>query len=379
MKKTVCILFAILLSNVGYSQLSFSDRVKYSNSANAEDKSLFLIDFWATWCGPCVFVAKYLNILQEEFPEDLYIVSLTYQNKDLVAKFLEKHPTELAVSIDDERKNFDKYGIHALPHGILFNAAGEIVWRGNPADLKSAMLKRFLRQNPSTIPIADFIAYNAPRNKKVKNSEVAKITTTKNYDFFVENDSFKGINPLITKDGTYTVVKGTLSQVIAYLMVLNQSQVKSDIRENETYTVFIKDGEIKTSGQSIAKKILREKGLTFFRDTNNGNVIKISLPESSKMYWNTGQIDWGNAQRPAFMVNESYVKGDNLSLASLIYKMSNLLHVPFIVEGDDEKNEVYDWNVHYKYPNLMFSNFERLGIKAESTKMQYPIYTIKKR
>ena len=35
-----------------------------------------LIDFWGTWCGPCIPAKKYLGSLQKQFPRDFYVISM---------------------------------------------------------------------------------------------------------------------------------------------------------------------------------------------------------------------------------------------------------------------------------------------------------------
>ena len=95
MKKILLLFFVTLLGQKINAQIVMSERLQYSQAASPDNKQLFFVDYWATWCAPCINVAKYLNVLQEKYAKQLYIVSLTEENPDVVRKFLQKHSTKL--------------------------------------------------------------------------------------------------------------------------------------------------------------------------------------------------------------------------------------------------------------------------------------------
>ncbi|HET8865430.1 MAG TPA: redoxin domain-containing protein [Gracilimonas sp.] len=41
-----------------------------------------LIDFWETWCGPCLQVFPAMDSLQKEYPEDFIVVAVNLNNSD---------------------------------------------------------------------------------------------------------------------------------------------------------------------------------------------------------------------------------------------------------------------------------------------------------
>ena len=66
---------------------------------------LVLVDFWATWCGPCRMVAPILEQLAEEYADKLKIVK---------------------VNADEEPDLLDRFGISSIPTILVYNN-GEIV------------------------------------------------------------------------------------------------------------------------------------------------------------------------------------------------------------------------------------------------------------
>lgn len=64
-----------------------------------------LVDFWATWCGPCKLAEPILEELSE-----------TYKDRVLIDKF----------DVDQNPINTQKYGVMSIPTTILFKSGKEI-------------------------------------------------------------------------------------------------------------------------------------------------------------------------------------------------------------------------------------------------------------
>ncbi|CEN38395.1 TlpA family protein disulfide reductase [Capnocytophaga cynodegmi] len=371
MKNIFLIIFS-LISLSGLAQMTFSERVEYSELATPKDKSLFFVDFWATWCVPCVHVSSYLNTIQEQFREDLYIVSLTQERSDVVRSFLERHPTKLAVSIDYEGQNFKQHNVRALPYGILFNANGEILWKGNPANITSRMIRSFASKNKQTTPIYDFLKYSSYENEE-------EITTTLDKDFEIREANIPANSfPVIERINDITSVKGSLPQIIAYLLKVSEKQVT--LKDNFTqYQLLIqKNFNHSWKEKEIAHRILKDLGYTLKTEVRAGKILEIHLPESTSAYWNKDQIDWGT-KNPKFLVDESQFSADNISVNDFLYKLSDILETPINIKNTQNITaELFDWQLHYQFSDLMLSNLSDLGIEAKETSGNFTRYFIEK-
>lgn len=127
------------------AKLPEHDATVLQASPVAEPK-LVLVDFWATWCAPCVAAWPRLSELQERFlAQGLSVLSLSDETIEVVTPFLRKHPTRCGVSAGGSKPLKQSLGIKALPYSLLARPDGRVVWRGQPDELNDAVLAQHLR------------------------------------------------------------------------------------------------------------------------------------------------------------------------------------------------------------------------------------------
>jgi len=109
-----------------------------------------LIDFWATWCGPCKKAIPDLNSFQREFKDDLIVIGISDEPKHKVKK-QKKPKIEYYNAIDTEKRMNKILEIRGIPHCILINPDGIIVWEGWPHqkgfELTSKVIKDIIKKN----------------------------------------------------------------------------------------------------------------------------------------------------------------------------------------------------------------------------------------
>lgn len=97
-----------------------------------ETKGKFvLIDFWATWCAPCKRLIPELNHFQKKFKNDLVVIGISDEKKSKVTGF-KKHPIEYYSAIDTKKKLKNIYQVKGIPHCVIINPEGIVVWEGWP-------------------------------------------------------------------------------------------------------------------------------------------------------------------------------------------------------------------------------------------------------
>lgn len=90
-----------------------------------------LIDFWATWCGPCRVAIKELNAIAKEFPEDLVVIGISHEPAERV-RAMKEPQIEYFSAVDTKAKLKTELGITGIPHVLLIDPAGRVCWQGFP-------------------------------------------------------------------------------------------------------------------------------------------------------------------------------------------------------------------------------------------------------
>lgn len=95
------------------------------------DGKFVLIDFWATWCGPCRKAIPDLNKFHSQFADDLVVIGISDEPKGKV-KRMKKPKIEYYSAIDTQERLSAIYEVEAIPHCVLINPQGIVVWEGWP-------------------------------------------------------------------------------------------------------------------------------------------------------------------------------------------------------------------------------------------------------
>ncbi|MBV8686026.1 MAG: TlpA family protein disulfide reductase [Alphaproteobacteria bacterium] len=91
-----------------------------------------LLNFWATWCGPCVKEMPTLDRLAADQGGKLQVVALSQDmdGREKVDAFFEKAKLEtLQPYMDTKLALMGALGVDVLPTTILFDSQGREVWR----------------------------------------------------------------------------------------------------------------------------------------------------------------------------------------------------------------------------------------------------------
>jgi thiol-disulfide isomerase/thioredoxin len=96
----------------------------FSNTDEMSKDGLLIVNFWATWCVPCVKELKILAEQVERHKGKLHVICVGYENKKVIEEFL-KHQPEIknsGLTIISDDKLFVKLFIHqALPYNVWIN------------------------------------------------------------------------------------------------------------------------------------------------------------------------------------------------------------------------------------------------------------------
>ncbi len=118
--------------------------------------NVYVVEFWATWCGPCVATIPHLDELHEELKNtNVVFIGQNCWEKDLtkVKPFVAKMGEKMSYRVATDDTSSDKTGYMAvkwmqaagqtgIPAAFVVGKDGKIAWIGHPRELKVDMLKQ---------------------------------------------------------------------------------------------------------------------------------------------------------------------------------------------------------------------------------------------
>jgi len=131
--------------------LQISDWVKGDpiDLAEAKGKQVVVVEFWATWCGPCRVSIPHLTELQKKFEErGVAFVGVSDEDTATVKPFVDNMGDKMdyRVAIDRNGQTAEGYmkafGVNGIPHAFVVDREGRIAWHGHPMDGLDRVLDR---------------------------------------------------------------------------------------------------------------------------------------------------------------------------------------------------------------------------------------------
>ncbi len=106
-----------------------------------------LIEFWATWCGPCRRSIPLLNGFHEKYGKELIVIGISDQTAEDVRK-MEKPEIKFYSAVDTKARMKNELGVFGIPHIIIQEPDGYVIWEGFPLqegfDLTDKTIERIL-------------------------------------------------------------------------------------------------------------------------------------------------------------------------------------------------------------------------------------------
>src|SRR5438445_5118109 len=125
---------------------------------NIENGKAYIVEFWATWCGPCRTAIPHLNETWQKYKNKGLIVigqNCAERDESLVAPFIKQMGDKMTyrVALDDKTKNkngamsetwMEAAGQNGIPTAFLVNTKGKIAWIGHPMQLEEKTIEAAL-------------------------------------------------------------------------------------------------------------------------------------------------------------------------------------------------------------------------------------------
>ena len=117
-----------------------------------ESGKVYVVEFWATWCGPCLLNMPHMSNLQQQYRSEAIFIGVTDESKQKVEAFLASESSSgmtwaqqitYRLATDRDGNMYRNYMAAAnqmgIPTAFIVGKTGSIEWIGHPADLDAPL------------------------------------------------------------------------------------------------------------------------------------------------------------------------------------------------------------------------------------------------
>ena len=367
---------------------------------NAEDFEgrILVLEFWATWCAPCIKQFPKLNSLTKLFSEEeLVIISITDEPQSAIEPFLKRRTLDTWIASDTDKSVIEAYGIDAFPTTVVINQQGKIHDYIKADELTPEYIEDLLankaKLKTQTIKVSNSETINVQGNAKIKTFKVneaeegvkiksnAVVTEKKVEDEAPNNESIYSVTIVEeTEDGMVGGLMGkqlgiidqkgwTVKKALAEVYGMSESlitgpdkilskkiSVKVKLPRNQPEVVDL-----------LLKKALLEK-LKFKTKMVEKDITLYALSAPNGLTKYLKEASEGN--RSGFSADHGVMAGRRYSLKLLIKNLESELGRT--IYDATNLNEKYDYDLYWDHGNpesLVNALEEQLGLILEEKTM----------
>jgi thiol-disulfide isomerase/thioredoxin len=128
----------------------FSTPVVINNTENISSlhqlkKNIVILDFFGTWCVPCIKALPHLKALQEKYKDNISIILLSNEQKPRLEKFISsRQPFTFPVVVDEENKITSLFAPPSYPYAVVMDKDKNILALTDAENITESKLEEWL-------------------------------------------------------------------------------------------------------------------------------------------------------------------------------------------------------------------------------------------
>ncbi len=116
---------------IGKAAPTFKSPLHSGGEFNLEDhkgKNVVVLDFWATWCGPCVMGLPLIAEVAKEYKDKgvVFVAVNQGDSTETIGAFLEKRPVDMPIALDEAGRAGMQYYVSGIPQSVIIGKDGNV-------------------------------------------------------------------------------------------------------------------------------------------------------------------------------------------------------------------------------------------------------------
>jgi Thiol-disulfide isomerase and thioredoxins len=349
------------------------------------DKSLrgkfLVVDFWATWCAPCIAGVPHFNSIADQYGGDkrLRFLSITDENEAKVKKLLAKVTFTSAVVSDTTGRTFKNFKITSIPFCALIDDRLQVQWAGAAYELTEGMVADFLaRKKVVAPPSADQAVRTTPIYDSLRAAFRSVQRDANIREYFsvgpLESTPF-GASSLSTRPGTLyeeTRIGINTQYVFAQLLKVSNTQVVLPPAMSNSFISYCYKSVTKTETNHVLDTLMNNFELKWETRDSLLEVLTLEVTDTTKLLANLADPE---AKLNKVSNSDGVISLENNSLSAMIIPLQEPFPGMVVIKnGEPFSNRKFNLTIFTKDLSKLQESLAPAGITATFNKQIQKVY-----
>ncbi|MCC9167339.1 TIGR03435 family protein [Pontibacter harenae] len=343
---------------------------KLEQNLNSLKGKVVVLEFWATWCAPCIAAMPHLNELSEKYKnKGVQFISVTDETDEKAKNFLKKRKINGWVGIDGNEAMHEAYEVQAIPFTVVIGADGNVLGYPDGKTLSEEMLNKALAGKTLTV---------ATDSPEAPTSNTTADLAKPLYELSIRPSASQGMSNMLMPQMYRTKGAQALDIIkIAFDATDKQTEVTTTLPEGGFDVVATNPGKGSPmwAWRPQLQQMLQDVwAIEVRQEQKEMEVYELITTTAAAKRLREAAPEEAYSQQSS---DEGVLAGRNTSTAGLAKILQNVLKEP-VVDATNLQRK-YDYNLYFdenKPETLLKSLEEEMGLKLRKVKRPIELLVI---
>jgi thiol-disulfide isomerase/thioredoxin len=333
-----------------------------------------IIEFWATYCAPCIPSLKHFDKLQAQFGDAVKFIAISEESREKIDGFmLKKGHNNISFVTDLGHKLNDMFYHHFIPHTVVIDQDGVVQAFCSPDEIDQFVIGKLINREPVTFTMKheyQEASYTQSTGVLQNYDQPIIVNKPKNQTYKIEFSNHKeGYATEFVKESSteYKFVNCPLTLIYQILYDQKTSRVLLDVNDKSKYSfenhnLYCFELSVPDYlGKNIQEVGLQQLESLFpLKSKIEARIQKVFSIQKSDLQGATNSVDSTGIIQKGLTIKDlmNYLESNPQLVGNL----------PIINESGLPDNTILDLDWFQNYPDSIENRLRTLGLKGE-TKM----------
>jgi uncharacterized protein (TIGR03435 family) len=334
-------------------------------SLNDLKGNVVVLEFWATWCVPCIPALIHFNELSDKFKgKPVRFIAITDEEESKIAQFVKTQPIRTWIGLDQTRAAFNAYQAIGLPHTVVVDRNGRIAAITKANNVTETVLNDLLAGNSVSLPLKESIADDLDWDQAVTSDQIKPLMQV------IIKPSNATTGGSKSESGHFTADGAVLSNLIVAAYQTSPFRIVNKLPESSQkyrVSVIVPPGREETLYPLFQQALATTFGLQVRREMRETDVIVLTVPQGK-----VSKLQPSQAKERLSVVMRGTIRANKQPIKTLIDDLESIWGRP-VIDNTGLSGE-YDWELPYsRVDKTVLFNAVREKLGLEVTEKKQPI------